>query len=99
MSRRWQASSVTGQIEDLVESGAVVERGGDDALGPEAAGPQLVHPHAGGHAVVAGAYPIVGRRGDDEAHPARQAGQTAACLPTQRRHPHTQDTPKPLKES
>jgi len=64
----------------------VIERGRDDALGPEAARAQLVHAHAGGQRVVAGPDPVAGRRGHDDADPARAARRAAAQLPAHVRH-------------
>lgn len=77
---------LTGQGQDLLAGPAVVQGRGDDALGPQAFGHQLVHPQTGGQAVVAGSDPVVGGRGDDEAHPARTAGPAADDLPAHERH-------------
>lgn len=77
---------VGGQRQDLVQGHAVVQRRGDDALGPQAPGAQLIHPDAGRHGVVAGPDPVVGGGGDDDADPARTAGRAAGDLPAHVRH-------------
>lgn len=77
---------LTGQGEDLFLGPAVVQGWRDDALDPQAFGHQLVHPQTGGQAVVAGTDPVIGGRGDDEAHPARTAGPAANDLPAHERH-------------
>lgn len=64
----------------------MVQGRGDDALGPQALGHQLVHPQAGGQAVVAGPDPVVGGRGHDQTHPAGAAGPAADQLPAHERH-------------
>jgi len=79
-------SLLTWQSEDLVERHAVVERRRDDALGPQALRAQLVQAHARRHAVVAGAHPVVGGGGHDEAHPARAARHGAGEMSAHVRH-------------
>lgn len=64
----------------------MVERRGDDALGPEAPGAQLVHADAGSHRVVAGPDPVVGGGGDDDPDPTRTAGRAAGDLSAHVRH-------------
>jgi len=75
------STSLTWQLEDLVQSHAVVQRRGNYALCPEAPGPQVVHADTRSHRVVTGPDPVVGCRGDDETNPARAACKTARQLP------------------
>lgn len=81
-----QCVRLTGQVEDLPPGSAVVLRRGDDALGPQAPGAQLVHADARGQRVVAGSDPVVGCRGHDEADPSGAAGRGADNLPAHERH-------------
>lgn len=87
-----KAVVLTRQIQDLVEGEAVVQRRGDHTVRPQPLGPQLVHLLTGVHAILTGDHPLVGRRGDEEAHPAEQADQKAGQLQASVRHHPTDQT-------